>query len=102
MASLSLDALRRIKEAFRQGRWQVYRPHAEKRMQQRSVTYVDIKHAVLNAASIRSYVPDRDRSGPGVSHSRVSGTDLEGETLEVGCDLYADHLGPHVLVTTVF
>jgi hypothetical protein len=93
------DALQRIQDAFRRGRYFIH-PHAQARMQQRRITLHDIKLAVANASSVEEYESEGSPLS-GASCWRVIGADFDGEELKIGIELTTDHLGDQALVVTV-
>ena len=98
----SSEALDRIKEAARLGRYFIH-PHCTKRMRTRNFDVYDVKCALLNAQRAEAYI-DATR-GPlpaGTTLWRVFGADLDRDDLTLGVDLTTDHLGNSVVVTTAF
>jgi hypothetical protein len=95
----SADALQRIQDAFRRGRYFIH-PHAQARMQQRRITLHDIKLAVANASGIEEHESEGSQLS-GASCWRVIGADFDGDELKIGIVLTTDHLGDHALVVTV-
>ena len=95
------EALRAIKEAFFKGRY-FLDPHAHRRMKTRGISFLDIKHAAMNATKTEPYSDVERPLASGASAWRVHGTDFDGEALVLGVDLNLDHLGAFALVLTVF
>ena len=95
------QALTAIQEAFYRGRY-VLDPHVLKRMQQRNVSFHEIKDAVMIATRAEAYADPKRPLIPGASSWRVFGVDFEGDELTLGIDLTQDHLGAFAVVVTVF